>query len=268
MPYTLAPWVPEVLKLFVGPLAGAFAGAMTAQGIAKRNATIQRQLDELRATNAAVIAASATVHAAAGLKRQHVRTMKNAYDELCLARDDAHLTGGVFHFKADLQSLPPFRTTLPMLEKLVYERISTSPGPLALYALLAQSVGGVNDAIEGRNALVKALRARSPIPDDELADIYFGLFSADGHADESFPQLIEALVVNLDCTILFGCVLTDELAKHAKKLSDKHKTFPEGARAEFDWLAKAGLIPPISDEDKKTFESLQIVPNLPKSDLE
>jgi hypothetical protein len=261
--YELAPWVPDTLKLFVGPLAGAFAGAMTAQGIAKRNATIQRKLDELRATNVAVSAACATVATAGSLKRQHVRRMKEKYGQVCAAREAAQLAGQPFQFQADLETLGPFRTAVPMLEKLLYERISAASGVLGLFTVVVQSVGGVSDAIEGRNALVKALKARSPVPAQELAEIYFGLVTADGHADLNFPQTLEALVHNVDCTILYGIVLAQELAKHASNLSSAHKDFPPGEKAEFGRLAKAGLIPEVTDDDKEAFKALKVTPNLP-----
>ncbi len=218
MGYLIANWLLDALKLIIGPLAGAFAGAMTAQGIAKHNATIQRRLDELRATNAAVSAANATVAAAATLKQQYVDRMKQTYDILCDDRDEAHIAGREFHFQADLETLPPFRTAVPMLEKLLYERISASRGLLGLFSVVVQSVGGVRDAIEARNIVVNALKARAPVPADELAEVYFGLVTKDGHADLNFPTSLEALAHNIDCVVLYGCVLAHELANHADTL--------------------------------------------------
>lgn len=264
MGYELAPWVPEFLKLFIGPLAGAFAGAMTAQGIAKRNATIQRELDELRAINAAVSAANATVAAAAALKQQHVDVMKKTYDQLCAARDAAQVAGADFKFQADLETLPPFRSAVPILEKLLYERISADRGILGLFSVVTLSAAGVNDAIEARNSVVRALKARAPVPSDELAEIYFGLVTDAGHADLNFPASLEGLAHSLDAVILYGAVLTTELAKRAEALSRKRREFPKPEKVNFARLVETGLLPTISETDKEAFENLKVVPDLPQ----
>lgn len=263
MGYTLAPWAIDFMKLFVGPLAGAFAGAMTAQGIARRNATIQRQLDELRATNAAVCAANATVAAAASLKQQHVDGMKQRYDELSAARDAAHIARQEFHFQADLETLPPFRTAVPMLEKLLYERISVGRGVLGLFSIVVLSAGGANDAIEARNTAVKTLKSRAPIPAEELAEIYFGLVTSDGHADLNISSSLEGLAHSVDCVVLYGCVLAMELAKHAEGLARMNKGFPPAERVDFTALVKAGLVPKIDATDQLAFANLNVVPDLP-----
>ncbi|WP_395444519.1 hypothetical protein [Caulobacter sp. UC70_42] len=67
-------------KVVVGPLSGAFAGAWAAQGIAKRNAGVQRRLEELRATNAAISTTLSILSTCVALKRQHVLPMKTNYD--------------------------------------------------------------------------------------------------------------------------------------------------------------------------------------------
>jgi len=261
--YEIAPWALDVLKVFIGPLAGAFAGAMTAQGIAKRNAGTQRQLDELRATNTAVSAASAVVATAAALKQQHVRPMKQAYDKLCVERDAAQQAGGVFHFPADLETLPPFRTAAPLLEKLLYERISPGRGVLGLLSIVVQSVGGVDDAIQDRNAIAAALKARMPVQANDLAEIYFGLVTEHGSTDLSFPNSLESLVHNVDCIILYGCVLATELAKHAEGLAHNHKDFPPAEKVDFARLAKADLIPEADEIDRAAFQNLNVIPDLP-----
>jgi hypothetical protein len=259
----LPAWVWEGARLFVGPLAGALAGALTAQAIAKRNAKIQRQLDELRATNAAVSATRAIVASIAALKQQHVRPMKETYEEQVEARDAAQSSGHPFHFSADLETLPPVRTALPMLEKLLYERVSAPAGALGLFAVVSQAIGGINDAIESRNAIINSLRSQTPLPASEFAEIYFGLVNEAGHADLRFPQLIQGLAHNVDCAILYGCVLARELSKHAHSISRKSKELPAGEKAEFMELARAGLIPELSADDRRAFEALKVVPELP-----
>ncbi|MES2724887.1 MAG: hypothetical protein V4656_17180 [Pseudomonadota bacterium] len=278
--YELAPWVPPfvvgTLKIAVGPLAGALVGALTAQGIAKRNADVQRQLDELRATNAAVSAAVSIADLAATFKDQQVRSMKETYDKLSDARDAwaAGPRAMPFHFQADLEALPAFRAAIPMLEKLIYERINSSGAVLALFALIAQSAASVGDAVELRNTIVDELKARSPVPPDELADIYFGLVTAQGHADSRFRSAIEALASHVDGTLFGAYALAKELSKHAQSLAvtkatrfrkpAQRKGFPQAAGAKFGPLEEGGLLPPLDADWEKYFAALKIDPGLPK----
>lgn len=278
--YELVPWVsPFVIgtsKIVGGPLAGALIGALTAQGIARRNAEVQRQLEELRAANAAVSAAVSIANLAATFKDQHVQSMKETYDKLSDARDAwaAGPRAQPFCFQADLQELPAFRAAIPMLEKLVYERINSSGTVLALFALIAQSAAGVGDAIELRNKIVEELRAKNPIPPEELADIYFGLVTANGHADSRFRSAIEALASHVDGTLFGAYVLAKELAKRAESLAvtkarrfrkpAQRKGFPRAAKAKFGPLEERGLLPPLDADWEKYFAALEIDPGVPK----
>jgi hypothetical protein len=264
MGYELAPWVPSILKSLVAPLAAAFAGAYTAQAIAKRNANLQRWQEELRATNSAVAATQSIVATAASLKQQHVRQMWDDYEKQAAARVAMQAGGqGNFVFQADLKVLPPMRTALPMLEKLLYERVSASRAALGLFAVVFLALEGFSHSLESRSAIITSLKARSPLPPQELAEIYFGLVTAAGHSDETFPATLEAMAKQLDCVILYGCALAHELYAHADDLANRHKKLASPRRPDFSAMAKAGLLPEIRDTDRQAFEELGVVPDFP-----
>ncbi len=264
MPYVLQPWILEILRLILAPLAGALAGAITAQQIARRNANIQRWQDELRATNAAVEAAKAIVGTAGAFKQQHVRSMKSDYDRQAAARNAFQMHGhGVFQATVDLQVLPPIRTAAPMLEKLIFERVSASPEVLGLFTIVVLSLDGLNFAIETRNTMIASLKARSSIPDEEIIDAYFGLVNASRHSDQTIPNALEAMAHQLDCVILYGAVLAHELHAHADALADRHRELQRSKRPNFGKMKREGIIPEITEIDRQAFEGLNVIPNLP-----
>lgn len=176
MAYEFAPWFVDALKIVAGPLTGAFAGATAAQGIAKRNADTQRDLQEARATNLAISATVALINTVVSLKRQHVVPMKTKYDELSAQLKRVRRERPkVFRFDADLNTLLPLVTTLPMLEKLMYDRISLPGGAMNLFALMAQAHGNLVGAMAARTQQVEELRLKTLKDPASLAATYFGM---------------------------------------------------------------------------------------------
>lgn len=265
MTYEFAPWFVDTLRIVAGPLTGAFAGAMAAQGIAKRNADTQRDLQEARATNLAIGTLSALINTIASLKRQHVVPMRASYDELCAELERVRKARSKeFKFDADLKSLLPMTTPLPMLEKLMYERISLSGGAMNLFALMAQSLGNLSGAMASRSQQIEELRLKGLRAPGELATIYFGLPDDHGHTDTRFRDTIHSIALYTDDAILFGVLLTNELVRHATKLfAGGRKGFPHPVRPDFQRLADLGLMPEIGETEAELLKSLQIEPVLP-----
>lgn len=266
MGYEFADWFVDLLKVVMGPLTGAFAGAWAAQRIARRNSDIQRDLQEARATNLAASAASAVVNTVATLKKQFVAPMKTAYDAL-LARRTRELTAGAerFAFEADLQAMLPIVTGLPMLEKLIYERISLPGGGMGLYSHLAQALGNLKEAMDFRNDLIEEFRSRKGRTSIEMAELYFGDRDETGHTDTRFRDNVAAISLYTDDSILFGVLLSNELMKHSQGLcKTKTKGFPSPVRLDFQRLAELDLLPPIGELEAELLKSLQIDPALPR----
>lgn len=252
--------VPGALKVIVGPLSGAFAGAWAAQGIAKRNTDTQRRLEELRANNLAISAVVSIVNTLAALKRQQIRPLKTTYDKLVAELENASKTKSkFFEFQADFHELPVVPTALPMLDKLLYDRLSVAPGAMGLHGLLSQSVGNLSSALANRNAIIIALRAGPTKVGAELAQFYFGLPDGQGHRDSRYRDSLNAVALYVDDGLLFGYYLALELAKRAEELATpERKGFPKPARVDFKAIKDAGLLPPIGDSERNIFNSLQI----------
>jgi len=272
MGYVLAPWVAplavDTLKILIGPLSGAFAGAWAAQGIAKRNADTQRRLEELRATNAAVTAASSIANVCASLKRQHVQPLVTTYNKLLadIEKARAGRAKQPFEFQADLKTLLPFPTALPMLEKLLYDRISAPAGAMGLFTLLGQSLVNLQSALDRRNAIILGIGARPVRESEELAQTYFGLPDKRGHTDSRYPDGMKAIALYTDDSILFSYALAHELVGHAKRLAaSRKKGFPSAVLLDFKAIEDAGLLPVVGESEKKLFSALRIEINIPRT---
>lgn len=265
--YELAPWFIGTLKIVVGPLTGAFAGAWAAQGIARKNAEALRDLQEARATSLAIGTTHSIVNVVASLKRQHVKPMKEAYDGLyaqlkLLAKTKAK----PFEYEADFKVLLPLVTSMPILEKILTDRISLPPGVMGLFALLTQSIGNLNNALASRNEQVHAFRVKPDRPPEELAQMYFGLPNKAGMTDTRFPDTLSSIALYTDDTILFGILLENELVKHGRALFGKgRKGFPYPPAPNVKQLEDAGLMPSLGEVEMQMLKSLQIEPSLSTS---
>lgn len=266
MGYEIADWFVDLLRVVVGPLTGAFAGAWAAQAIARRNADVQRDLQEARATNLAASAASSIVNRLASLKKQHVAPMKRAYDELVIRRERELAAGAKrFEFEANLQTMLPIVTGLPMLEKLIYEKISLSGGAMGLFSHLSQALGNLEAAMDIHNELIEEFRSKKGHTSAEMAELYFGDSNKDGHTDTRFKDNLLSIYLYVDDTILFGMLLTSELTKHVQGLGKKKiKGFPRPLRFDFQRLADLDLLPAIGETETALLKSLQIEPVLPQ----
>jgi hypothetical protein len=257
----LAALASGIPKTLIGPLAGAFAGAWAAQGIAKRNADTQRRLEELRATNAAIAAGSSIANVCAALKRQYIRPLKAQYDKLAAELEEvrAGVSRRNFEFQADLQTLLPVHTALPMLEKLLYDRISATAGAMGLFTLLAQSHLNLQSALDERNAIILGIRTGPPKTPNELAQAYFGIPNEKGHRDTRYADCVRAIALYTDDCIHFSYYLTKELVQHARKLrAPVRKGFPPATQPNFGELENSGMLPVLGEDEMKVLRSLQI----------
>lgn len=191
--------------------------------------------------------------------------MKENYDSL-LAQMEHAQRGRLreFKFDVDLKILLPQVTALPMLEKLMYERLSLSGGAVNLFSLMAQSYGNLNSALASRTQQIEELRLKKVKDPQELAAVYFGLSDEQGHTDTRFRDTVHAISLYTDDTLFFAMFLTNEMVKHATRLSDRgRKGFPQPVRPDFQMIADLGMLPPIGDHEVKLLNSLQIEPVLP-----
>ena len=73
---------------------------------------------------------------------------------------------------------------------------------------------------------------------------YFGLQTADGYTDRSYPDLMEGLKIYTDNCLYFAELLCDVLSHHATQLAPGANTdAPTIKRADFSPVRKEGLLP-------------------------
>ncbi len=243
----------EFLKLFVGPLAGAFFGAVTAQGLARRNAEDQRKREEYRAINTGIVAASSIVNVYASLKRQHVKPMKEAF-EAVHARLEAHHAeahGQPFKLDPDLKSLRPIRSLENIVERTVAERVGVPAAVLAIYAMMIQAQANVAGGLEERNALIKELHGMTADQRERVAEIYLGVIDDHGDVDTRFADCIDIVSVSTDDVLAFSFVLTKLLVRFAGELKAKgKKDWPAPPKPNFQQMVDTGLIPDLATHEQ------------------
>lgn len=140
--------------------AGAFAGAYGAQWISERNKRHTDVAKELRETNAAVALAATNCNVLINLKKQHVRDLKQRYDEekaQFLAyfeltdAERAHVPPPVAEL--DLQTLRLPRLPLDEMRQTVFEKISATDRPLLLTSMILAEVEELNISLSQRYEL-------------------------------------------------------------------------------------------------------------------
>lgn len=243
----------EFVKLFVGPLAGAFFGAVTAQGLARRNTDNQRKREEYRAINTGIVAVSSIVNVYASLKRQHVKPMRDAY-EATHARLEAHLVQAndePFKLDPGMDSLRPVRSLENIVERTVAERAGVPAAVLAIYAMMIQAQANVAGGLEDRNALIKEFHAMPADQRERLAEIYLGVVDDNGDADTRFADCIEIVSVSTDDVLAFSFVLTKLLVRFAGELRAKgKKDWPAPPQPNFQQMVDTGLIPDLATHEQ------------------
>jgi hypothetical protein len=143
-------------------------------------------------------------------------------------------------------SLPPL--PLAILQQQVFEKLSIIGRPLVLVTTLSQTVHGLSASLEKRNQLIEEFKAKSPLPDDVLVPLYFGLPQKGGHVDENYPNSVHAIYNQTDDGIFFSDLLGKDLIKYGKVLAATFKKqFGKGApsinQPDFTKADKEGLMP-------------------------
>jgi hypothetical protein len=249
----------ELFKVAIVPLASAFFGAYAAQAIARMDADTKRDLEEARATNLAISATAALVESIANLKHQHVQPMVERFRHAkeSIAKPAGEAIGEV---ELDFKTLLGPFTPLPMLEKLIYERVSPPPPCVGLFVHLDQSVKNLSQVIEARNNFISEVKSDPSHSTETRSDLYFGFRNNEGIVDERYPDLIAALKLFTDDCILFGSLLAAQLVDHAHVLNPRgeRKGFPKPSVADFGVIEEKGLIPPIGEAERHLLEALGV----------
>ncbi|WP_156175491.1 hypothetical protein [Bradyrhizobium sp. LTSP849] len=197
---------------------GTFVGAfVTSRSQAKR-----RTIDELKAVHVAYGLCFTMINKALAIKRQHIRPMKQAYDEAVERYDDfAANPAGAFALELDLRTLSQVRFGVPALEKVVFEKFSLGHRGIAAAASLADATEDLRISIDYRNSLISEFQKRQPTTHLERIAFYVGAYM-DEQVDLRFGHNLEALSLQADDCIFFGMKLADELLRLERKLHSRN----------------------------------------------
>lgn len=248
----------NIVIAVVGGFAGAIGGALGAQRIVERSRKREELLKELRYTNAAIMVASTFCNAALALKKQHVQPIREtflkmkrdleAFEERRNAKQIA--TDDTFHFQMDMRTYLAPILPVETLKHIVFQDLSAVGRPLALVAVIEQSLIGLSSAIAKRDQLIQRF-ASGEILEHDRAHYYFGLPLPGGNLNQEYPDLVEAIYSHTDDLVFFSNQLCNDLMKHGAKLREAltkrpSKQLPNVSEADFSGPLKSGLLPPDS----------------------
>ena len=235
---------------------GAFFGALGAQVIASRYQTKQSVIAELNSVRAALLLCFSICNRFVSLKRQLILPMRNRYVqarqeyEQFSAQAQVHVGPPplVYELAADLQTLPPLTLPTAVLERQLFEKISISGRALAAAVDLLGAFDGLKKTIGDRNELIAELHERSPIPPQELTELYFGITTADGVTDQRLSAAIEGIFRQTDDCIFFSRLLADDLVEYGRRLRRRYawrywRRIPKVVAADWSIAERQGLMP-------------------------
>ena len=209
----------NVLTSLMSSLAGAFAGAWTAKRIAESSKLREELLKEIRNTNAAVAMLYGIANAHLGMKRQHIKRLRDTYDEerknlnLFL---DAKKAGRVppqqvYEFQADMMTLKPTYSPMEKIQELIFDKISSQGAVLFTAPTLFAAYQSLNESLIERNEIITEWKTHPP---KDLVAVYFGLPQG-RTVDVRYQNIVDAIYLQTDDVIAFSKMIADELIKHA-----------------------------------------------------
>lgn len=232
----------------------AFAGAVGAQVIISLAQTRQAVVAELNSVRAALMLSFSICNVFMGLKRQHLRPLRNRFTQARQEHEQVvqALAAGhqvpALEIQADLQTISPVMVPASLLERYVFEKMTIQGRGLATAVQLVSAIDGLARAIAYRNDLVADFHATAPMTPLMLAERYLGLRTADGVIDDRLPGNVEALFQQADDCIFFAKLLADDLLEHGNKLRRHYSwriaRLPRPRVADWTIAERAGLIPP------------------------
>lgn len=224
-------WTREVftsslIAAIIPSLAGAFAGAWAAKRIAETTKLRDELRKEIRNANAAVAMLYGLANSHLGLKRQHIKKMRDTYNEergRFFLHWNARKAGSVpadqvYTFNADMQTLKPPYSPMEQIQTLIFDEISSEPAVLFVTPILIAAHQSLNESLAERNAILADWKAN---PRDDLAVPYFGLPKG-RIVDEQYKTLVHAIYSQTDDVITLSLMIANALREYA---ISKRETF-------------------------------------------
>ena len=250
----------SIFIAFVGGFSGAIGGALGAQRIAERSRKRQERLKELRYTNSAIMIAHTICNAAIATKKQHVKPMRDEFlrkkEQLNEIKAKIAKTGSyskdAIHMQMDLRTFPSPVVPIDTLKHVVFRELSSVGRPLALVAMIEQTLIGLANTIARRDQIIQSFSSNE-IPPNRQINYYFGLPFQEGHINQEYPDLVDGIYSYVDDLAFFSHQLCIDLIKHGTKVRKEltegksTKQVPRVSEADFSSPLKSGLIPPDSE---------------------
>jgi hypothetical protein len=238
---------PGPVKALVTAGTGVVFGAwLTSRAQAKR--AIVAELHALRAAQALSFSVA---NKALSFKRQHIRSMKEAFDAAAAAYAGAKPDEPPPVIQLDLRTLSKTNFPTGALEKILFDKCFLGGEGVATTVAVSDAADDLKVSIDYRNDLVAEFRKNPPTNNQQRLDLYLGLPGI-GARDERFKNNVEALYAQTNDCIFFARRLGDFILKYENKLSRQHgwkyrlpgnKLWPANwAQAE-----SAGLLPDDAD---------------------
>ena len=256
----------------VGALAGAYFGARSAQRVAERGKVRDELTKEIRNVNAAIALSFGIANSMLALKKQHVAALKNDYDTERQRHEDylaKRKTGQIqgnspFVLKADFKTMPAVTHPLPVLQDIVFGRLSAVGRPLNLVASLGEVVENLNTSIAQRNELIEMFKTGRFPPGASIADMYLALPYGGGHVNQQYPDLVNAISSYTEHAIFFTHLLCKDLREYGSEVAETFKkrfkySTPRVTEVDFKQVEASGQLPS-ADEYKTWFTAFQKLP--------
>lgn len=258
------PFIMTATAALITALIGAWLGAWAAQRIAGRSKLRDELQKELRSTNTGIMLAHTIANLAYALKKQHIKALKESYDDDCKAfelyKQKVAMGNGpaAFQMAPNLNRLDEITPPISALQNIVMGKISTTGRAIASVTALADAVKNLNDALKGRNELILIIKEDRLPAGAEIHHFYFGMPYAKGKANLEYGCYVQALSLYTDDAIFFSMKLCDDLREHGIHVAKKYKKeFREESLgvSSFVWdkAEQEGLLP--KDEDYESWLS-------------
>lgn len=241
----------QFLSSLLGALAGAFAGATAAHKIAEKSKEREALMEQLRATNSAIMASYLICNAFLGLKKQQVSGMHQQFSEKSeelKAMQANPNRGHVFEFVVDLRKVYVPKTPLEVLNREVYETLNINGRPIAAAASIDGAMASLQAAIEVRDAAILRVRDQEQFSEEDKANFYFGYPLRDGSVSTEFVDSLNGIALYVDDVIFFSSLLCRDLQEYGENVRERFfKRYkgeaPRVNRIDFSGSEDAGIFP-------------------------
>jgi len=206
---------------------GASIGALGAGYISKKQKQKDDLLNEIRSTNKAIVAVFGICNPLLGMKKQHIKPLKEDFDASRRRLDhfmeqrkkEIIPISARFDFKANFETYHLPDVPIANLLTLMFEKLSVAGKALHLGTTLNQTLQTLRQILKTREEfIVQHKNPRHPI----AAELYFGLPTAVG-TDNTYPSCVEAIYNLTDDSLYFAISLSEELVTHGNELATTYK---------------------------------------------